>query len=144
MFRSGFAHVGVAVLLCLTLAACSQSVTPTAGSAVRQQQTVDGLTIMLEMTAQPELNQPQLLIITLSDAQEQLIDDADVYLDLEMAKHPMGSNKPIATPRGAGTYDLQAVFTMNGPWRLTVVAERNETVYQAVFTTTVAPKEVQS
>ncbi|HMQ30132.1 MAG TPA: FixH family protein [Chloroflexaceae bacterium] len=143
MLRTGFAPVGVAVLLCLTLAACSQSVKPAVGSTVRQQQTVDGLTITLEMAAQPELNQPQLLTITLSDAQARPVDDADVYLDLEMSEHPMGSNKPIATPRGAGTYDLQAVYTMNGPWTITVVAERGEMVYQAVFTTTVAPKKVQ-
>lgn len=144
MLRNGFTHVGAAVLMCLALAACGQSATPAASSTVRQQQIVDGLTITLEMAAQPELNQPQLFIITLSDAQARPVDDADVYLDLEMSEHPMGSNKPIATPRGAGTYDLQAVFTMNGPWTITVVAERDETVYQAVFTTTIGPKEVQS
>lgn len=144
MLRSGFAHVGVAVLLCLTLTACSQSVTPAAGSTVRQQQNVDGLTIKLEMAAQPEVNQPQLFVISLSDAQARPVEDADVYLDLEMSEHPMGSNKPIATPQGAGTYDLQAVYIMNGPWTITVVAERNGMMYQAVFTTTVAPKEVQS
>lgn len=144
MRKRRFTYVGAAVFVCLALAACNQFATLEASNTVRQQQNVDGLTITIEMAAQPELNQPQLLVITLSDAQGQPVDDADVYLDLEMAEHPMGSNKPVATPQGAGTYDLQTVFTMNGPWAITVVAERNETVYQAVFTTTVVPKEVQS
>jgi hypothetical protein len=143
MRKSSFTHVGAAVLLCLALAACGQSATPVASSTVRQQQIVDGVTITIEMAAQPELNQPQRFVITLNDAQGQLIDDASVYLNLEMAEHPMGSNKPVATPQGAGTYDLQTVYTMNGPWTITVVAEHNGMVYQAVFTTTVAPKEVQ-
>jgi hypothetical protein len=133
MIRPGFAHGGVAVLVCLLLVACNQAVAPQASNTVRQQQIVDGVTIALEMAAQPELNRPQHFIITLSDAQGQFIDDAEVYLDLEMTEHPMGTNKPIASPQGAGIYDAEAVYTMNGPWTVAVVVERDGQTYRATF-----------
>lgn len=133
MIRPGFAHVGAAVLVCLLLVACNQAIAPEASSTVRQQQIVDGVTITLEMAAQPELNRPQHFIITLTDAQGQFIDDAEVYLDLEMTEHPMGTNKPIASPQGVGTYDAEAVYTMSGPWAVTVVVERDGQTYRATF-----------
>lgn len=133
MLRPGFAPGGVAVFICLLLAACNQSAAP-AASTTRQQQTVEGLTITLEMAAQPELNRPQHFVVTLTDAQGQFVDDADVYLELEMTEHPMGNNKPITTAQGLGTYDAEAVYTMTGPWTITVVAERSEQIYRATFT----------
>lgn len=134
MNRPGFVHVGAVALICLVLVGCNQVATPTAGSTIRQQQTVNGLTVTLEMAAQPVLNQPQQFVITLSDEEGQFVDDADVYLELEMSEHPMGSNKPIATMQGAGVYDVQAVYTMTGPWAITVVAERTGQTYRATFT----------
>lgn len=137
MIRPDFALVGMAALVCLLLAACSQSVAPAPSTTTRQQQTVEGLTITLEMASQPELNQRYHFIVTLADSQGQFIDNADVYLDLEMTEHPMGSNKPIATPLGAGAYDVEAVYTMSGPWAITVVAELDDKTYRATFDTTV-------
>lgn len=136
MFKRALAQSGVALLLCMLLAACSQSAPP-ATTTLRQQQTVEGLTIMLEMAAQPELNRPQHLVVTLADAQGQFVDDAEVYLKLEMTEHPMGTNQPIATAQGAGTYDVEAVYTMTGPWTIDVVAERGDKIYRATFTTTI-------
>lgn len=136
MFNSAFTQGGVALLLCMLLAACSQPTPPTI-STVRQQQIVEDLTITLEMAAQPELNQPQHFVITLADAQGVFVEDADVYLELEMTEHLMGANKPVARTQGAGAYAVEAVYTMTGPWAITVVAERNGTIYRAVFTTMV-------
>ena len=136
MIRPGFAHGGVALLVCLLIAACNQSSAPVANT-IRQEQIVEGLTITLEMAAQPELNRPYHFVVTLTDAQGQFIDDADVYLDLEMLEHPMGTNQPIATPQGLGTYDVEAVYTMAGPWAVTVVAELDEKTYRATFAATV-------
>ncbi len=137
MIRPGFAHGGVAVLICLLLAACNQAAAPTQ-STTRQQQIVDGLTLTLEMASQPELNRPQHVVVTLTDTQGQFVDDADVYLELEMTAHPMGSNKPIATAQGLGTYDVEAVYTMTGPWKIVVVAEVDGQIYRATFTAVVA------
>lgn len=134
MNRPGLAHVGVVALICLVLVGYNQVATPAADSTTRQQQTVNGLTVTLEMAAQPVLNQPQQFVITLNDERGQFIDDADVYLELEMSEHPMGSNKPIATAQGAGVYAVQAVYTMTGPWAITVVAERAGQSYRATFT----------
>lgn len=136
MFKRAFAQGGVALLLCMFLVACSQSAPP-AVTTVRQQQTVEELTITLEMGTQPDLNRPQYLVVTLTDGQGQFVDDAEVYLKLEMTEHPMGTNQPIATAQGAGTYDVEAVYTMTGPWMIDVVAERGGKTYRATFTTTI-------
>lgn len=127
----------MAVLICLLLAACNQAASHTQSTTTRQQQIVDGLTITLEMAAQPELNLPYHFEITLSDAQGLFVEDADVYLDLEMTEHPMGTNKPIATAQGAGTYNVEAVYTMTGTWEIVVVAEVDSQTYRAPFTTVV-------
>ena len=137
MIRPGFAHGGAALLRCLLLTACNQSSAPASNSITRQQQTVDGITVTLEMAAEPELNRPYHFVVTLSDAQGQFVDAVDVYLELEMTAHPMGSNKPIATAQGAGTYDVEAVYTMTGPWAITVFAELDGKTYRATFNTTV-------
>lgn len=134
MNRRGFAQVGVVVFMCLILVGCDPVATQAVSNTIHQQQTVNGLTVALEMAAQPVLNQPQHFIITLSDRQGQFIDDAEVYLELEMTKHPMGSNQPIAAARGAGVYDVEAVYTMIGPWAITVVAERAGKTFRATFT----------
>lgn len=143
MNRPGFAHVGVVALICLALVGCNQVATPAAVSTIRQQQSVNGLTVTLEMAAQPILNQPQQFVITLSDERGQFVDDADVYLELEMTKHPMGSNKPIATAQGAGVYNVQAAYTMTGPWAITVVAERTGQTHRASFTAEVKESYAQ-
>lgn len=136
MIRPGFAHGGLAVFICLLLTACARSAAP-AASTTRQQQVIDGLTITLEMASQPELNRSNHFVITLHDAQGQFVDDADVYLDLVMTEHPMGSNKPIATAQGAGAYDVEAAYTMSGTWAVTVVAEQEDKTYRATFFTKV-------
>lgn len=133
MLRLGFVSSRIAVLICLVLAACNQPTPSTPNNTIRQQQVVDGLTITLEMAAEPELNRAQHFVVTLTDGQGQPIDDADVYLNLEMTEHPMGTNKPIARPLGAGAYDVEAAYTMTGPWTITVVAERDGQSYQATF-----------
>lgn len=124
---SALLTVGLAMLVAL-LAACGQATAPT-----RLAQTVDGLTITLEATANPKLNAAEQLTVTLADAQGQPVDGADVYVDLTMPAMPMGTNRPIAEPAGQGGYRASTAYTMTGEWEVTVVASVAGKEHRAVF-----------
>ncbi|MCG8350632.1 MAG: FixH family protein [Chloroflexales bacterium] len=103
-------------------------------STTRQEQTVDNLTISLETSTQPRVNQSQQFRIVLTDDQGNPIDRADVYLNLDMPAMPMGTNRPEAQPEGEGVYLVDAVYTMSGEWTITVVATVEEQEYRTIFT----------
>lgn len=121
-----------ALALLITLAAL---IACNAGpSATRQEQSVDGLTIGFEAVDNARINTSQEFIVTLTDADGRPIEGAAVYLDLTMTEMPMGSNRPVASPLGNGRYRAQAAYTMTGPWEISVFAEIDDAVHQAVFT----------
>jgi nitrogen fixation protein FixH len=124
------------VLFCaLSVAACASS--GAAPSTIRQQQTSNGLSITLERATEPKLNQTQAFTIRLTDSTQAPVEGADIYLDLTMPADPMGTNRPIATPQGAGVYTAQSAFIMVGDWAITVVANVNGTEHRVVFDATV-------
>lgn len=119
----------LALLLALVaLVGCSA-----APPLIRQEQTVDGLTIGLETADNARINTAQEFIVTLADAGGRPIDNASVYLDLTMTQMPMGVNRPVAEPVGQGRYRAQAAYTMLGPWEIVVIAEVDGVEHQAVF-----------
>lgn len=103
-----------------------------------QQQVVDGLTIRLETPATVRVNHQAALVVTLTDAEGRPV-AGDVYLDLVMPAHPMGSNQPLATASAAGVYQAASAFTMDGDWTATVVATVHGAAHRAAFTVTVLP-----
>ena len=126
----------VLVLFCaLSIATCASS--GSAPSTIRQQQTSNGVSIILERATEPKLNQAQAFTIRLLDSTQAPIEGANVYLDLTMPADPMGTNRPIATPQGAGVYTAQSAFIMVGEWAITVVANVNGTEHRVVFAATV-------
>lgn len=122
-------HLWLSLVLVCALASCGS--TPTTSP---QQQVVDGITIELSAVAQPRLNEAQEFRIGLRDAAGQPITDAQVYLVLDMPAMPMGTNQPIATPTGDGSYLAQSAYTMTGDWILTVVAKVDGVEHRASFT----------
>lgn len=126
------------LLLLVPLTACStQAAAPAMQGGLRQHQAVDGLNITLEMPVQPHVNQRQEIFITLADAQGTPINDADIYLVLDMTGHPMAKNQPIADAAGNGRYSTSAVYTMAGDWTIAVVANVRGQEHRATFTTQV-------
>jgi nitrogen fixation protein FixH len=121
----------------LLITACAQPQGPVTDT-FRQQQVVSDLAITLEMAEELRVNQQQSFVITLADQRGQPV-TADVYLDLVMPAHPMGTNQPLATPAGGGVYHATSAFTMDGQWTVTVVATAQGTKNQAVFNVTVLP-----
>jgi nitrogen fixation protein FixH len=126
------------VLAFLTVALVALAACSSAPTTIRQEQTVDGITIVLETSAAPKLNASEELVVTLTDAQGQPIDGADVYLDLTMTTMPMGTNRPEANALGQGRYTVRTAYTMLGEWDITVVAEVMGVEHQALFKHTVS------
>ena len=87
-----------------------------------QQQTVNQLTIALEMPERPQLLAEQELLIRLTDVRGAPVDGAEVWLGLIMPSHQMSPNEPDAMPAGNGRYRAKAIFTMAGTWNLEVHA----------------------
>lgn len=124
-------YLALAIGLTL-LGACA----PAAPPPLRQEQTVDGLTIGLEANGSPKLNASEQLVVTLADAQGRPVDGADVYIDLTMPAMPMGTNRPIAESQGMGRYLASTAYTMSGDWELTVVVEIDGVERRAMFALT--------
>ena len=101
------------------------------------QQAAGDLSIGLQTAAAPTLYEGQQFTVTLADAQGKTVDGADVYLELVMLEHPMGTNKPVAVPAGSGLYRADGAYTMAGRWGVTVVATVQGRVYRATFVTDV-------
>lgn len=124
----------VILLLTMLLTACA-SASP---ALATQTQTIDGLTITLEATAAPRINDRQLFTVILSDAQGQPVVADDVYLDLDMPAMPMGTNRPIAEASAPGRYTAVTVYTMSGDWTIDVVVTHAGREYRAQFTMVVS------
>ncbi len=105
------------------------------GSAesLRQTVVVDGLSITLETPDEPRMNTAVDFVVVLRDEQGQPVNEAYVYLDLDMPAMPMGVTRPVALPDGPGRYWARTAYTMEGLWEIIVVVEYNATTYRATF-----------
>jgi nitrogen fixation protein FixH len=134
-----FFAIQTSFAILMLISACSaQPAAPSGPPTTRQEQTVDGITIGLEMAEKPKLNAAQDFIISLADAQGKPIDKASVYIDLLMPSMPMGSNRPVAASEGKGRYRAQGAYTMTGEWEITVFVELDGAKHSAVFKQQVA------
>ena len=94
-------RIAALLIAALSLAACSLG----QPQPVILQQTVDGLSVTLEVPPAVVVLRDYQLIVTLRDAQGAAVDGATVYLDQQMPAMPMGSNQPIAEPLGEHARD---------------------------------------
>ena len=124
----------VLIGLALALAACGGTAS-NGGPPAGQTLTVDGITIGLQpQPAQAVVNQRQTWLVTLADAAGRPIENADVYLELDMPSMTMGQNNPLATPKGNGVYQAEGLYSMSGEWHVIVHAEVDGTDHPALFT----------
>ncbi|MFD3165435.1 FixH family protein [Herpetosiphon sp. NSE202] len=96
------------------------------------EKTVDGVTLKLTSESPLSQNTDQTWVINVSQ-NGQPVDNADVYLDIDMPSMPMGQNKPLAKGEGNGNYRAQGIYTMSGAWSVSVFAEFAGKEYQANF-----------
>jgi YtkA-like len=105
-----------------------------------QQQTVDGLTVVLERPQQIAVLQDYEFFVTLTDSAGKRVDGATVFLEQDMPAMKMNSNQPLGEPLGNGQYRLRGVFTMDGAWQLVVHASLAGKEYTARFEQQVRPQ----
>jgi hypothetical protein len=122
------------VLLLIAIAVVLVGCTP---PIVRQKQVVDGVTIFLEGPEQISLDREVELIVTVVAADERVINNAIVTLDLVMPEMPMGQNRPLADGLGGGRYRIRTTYSMIGNWHTTVIAKIDGKEYRAKFTQSV-------
>lgn len=126
----------------LIVGACGPgSLPPLAPDQVRARQTVNGITFTLDTQRDPQINQPQRFRITLTDRLGRPLDGANVYLDLDMNMICLSGAQPLATPVGPGQYEARSVYQMAGDWEITVYAQVNGELRQALFRIHVADPE---
>lgn len=94
------------------------SATPT----IVEERIVDGLTIALERPVQPVALRDYSFTATITDAADQPVDATLVYFDFTMPQMEMGVQQPIADRIGPGKYGVRTIYSMEGDWRITVVA----------------------
>ncbi len=126
--RASAPRLFVLGLLFLSLTACVQG-----PATATQRQTVDGLTFALEQPQDALLLKSYDLVLTLTDADGRPVEGAQVFLDMTMPAMPMGQNQPIAEPLGGGRYRVQAIYNMEGDWRITANATVDGKRYSAGF-----------
>ena len=131
------ASIFTALLVALLLAGCGAQ---GPGTTVRQQ-TVDGLTIVLEEPTGPVVLDQATFTVRLADAAGKPVNDADVYIEMAMATMKMGTNKPVASAAGNGTYRALGTFDMAGDWALIVHATVGGKDHAATFASKVAEKK---
>ena len=82
-------------------------------------QTDGDLSATLEfMPDPPTVMQDATLLLTLRDADDNLVSGASVMFDLTMPAMEMPENQPTATEEEDGIYRADTVFTMSGEWQI--------------------------
>ncbi|WP_164689774.1 FixH family protein [Herpetosiphon llansteffanensis] len=120
----------ICLLLLTSLVACGGNDGAQVPAPVEK--TVDGVTLKLTAESPLSQNTDQTWVINVSQ-NGQPVDNADVYLDIDMPSMPMGQNKPLAKGEGNGNYRAQGIYTMGGAWSVSVFAEFAGKEYQATF-----------
>jgi len=118
------------LLLLTSLVACGGNGAGQVPAPVEK--TVDGVTLKLISESPLSQNTDQTWVINVTQ-NGQPVDNADVYLDIDMPSMPMGQNKPLAKGEGNGNYRAQGIYTMGGAWAVSVFAEFDGKEYQASF-----------
>jgi hypothetical protein len=123
------------ISLFVILAACSATVPV-------ETQTVDGLQVIFTSPDNQSVNRAVDFTVDIFDAVGRPINDAAVYLDMDMPAMPMGVTRPVAESRGNGRYTAMTAYTMAGLWEITVVIERPDgSTSRVLFTRTVRAEE---
>lgn len=121
------------MLVVMVLAACGGQ------NTIIDRRTSDGITFTLEHPAQPVAMRDYPFVVTLTDAENRPIDASSVYFDFTMPQMVMGTNQPIADRLGPGRYGIRTLYSMEGDWRVTVVALIDGRETRAIFDLPVLP-----
>jgi hypothetical protein len=106
------------LILCLTVVGCGKNGDKSANEPLILEQTGNGITAQLTISKNPvPVMKETTLTLALHDAEGNLMRGASVSYDLTMPGMTMPANQPQASETENGTYEAQALFTMEGDWR---------------------------
>ncbi len=131
--RQTLRYIILLVIAGITIGACGATTT------VVDERVVDGLTIALERPAQPVALRDYSFTATITDAADQPVEATLVYFDFTMPQMEMGVHQPIADRIGPGRYGVRTLYSMEGDWRITVVATIDGRDVRAWFDHSVLP-----
>jgi hypothetical protein len=106
--------VSLLVVISALLAACGGSATPAAESSAKP------VNIKVESNPSPAVVGDAELIFTIADASGKLMEGARVDVSADHTDMSGMGMSGAATDQGAGRYSINANFSMNGNWKLTV------------------------
>ncbi len=121
------------VIAGITIGACGATTT------VVDERVVEGLTIALERPAQPVALRDYSFTAIITDAADQPVEATLVYFDFTMPQMEMGVHQPIADRIAPGRYGVRTLYSMEGDWRITVVATIDGRDVRAWFDHSVLP-----
>lgn len=121
------------VIAMMTLVTCGTPPT------IVERRSIDGLTITLERPVQPVALRDYTFVATIMSTTNQPVDASLVYFDFTMPQMEMGIHQPIADRLGPGTYSVRTIYSMEGDWRITVVATIDGRDVRAWFDHAVLP-----
>lgn len=128
--KKRFIYFFILIVLAFALFGCGQTTIP------EFTQTKDGITSVFGMSpASPAMMEPTSLSLTLTDANGQALEGAQVSYDLTMPGMTMPPNQPHASDKGQGLYLADTTFTMSGDWRaeVTVIYNGKTTIFTFDF-----------
>ncbi len=131
--RQTLRHIILLVIVGITIGACGATTT------VVEERVVDGLTITLERPAQPVALRDYSFTATITDTADRPVEATLVYFDFTMPQMEMGVHQPIADQLGPGKYGVRTLYSMEGDWRITVVATIDGRDVRAWFDHSVLP-----
>jgi hypothetical protein len=106
--------VSLLVVISALLAACGGSATPAAESSAKP------VNIKVESNPSPAVVGDAELIFTITDASGKLMEGTRVDVSADHTDMSGMGMSGAATDQGAGRYSINANFSMNGNWKLTV------------------------
>src|SRR5574339_222089 len=105
--------ISMLVVVSAALAACGSAATPTAVSS-------STVNIQAETNPNPPTMGDIELILTVTDANGDPIEDATVDVSADHTDMTGMTMSGAATDQGAGKYSIQANFSMSGNWKIKV------------------------
>ena len=114
--------VNVIILMSILLIACGNAATPTTSSKP--------VNVKVETNPDPATMGDLELLLTITDANGQPIEGATVDVSVTHTDMTGMDMSGAATEQGAGTYAINANFSMSGNWKLTVYVRKEGLDYK--------------
>ena len=116
--------ISMLVLISILLAACGSAATPADATPAKP------VNIKVETNPTPAMMGDIELILTITDANANLIEGATVDVSVDHTDMTGMGMSGLATEQGGGKYAINANFSMSGNWKMTVYVRKDGLDYK--------------